>query len=174
MKTPFATKMFWPLFRQRHSAAELLLERRALQVTLFRCAFVCFWDSLVVVARVFLESAWGILSCLYLNDCILCKYYSMDVAYIWYAKELLWFGMRSMPSKQSSGSRSLYAVSRVFITTNLVKLALTVCILGSRRIWVAKLCFSCDKVTNGGIRRFGWYAIFASHTEGGREEKQNQ
>ena len=58
----------------------------------------------------------------------------MDVAYIGNAKELLWFGMCSMPSKQSSGSRSLYAVSRVFTTTNLVKLALNVCILGSRRI----------------------------------------
>ena len=34
MKTPFATKMFRPLFRQRHSAAELLLERRALRVIL--------------------------------------------------------------------------------------------------------------------------------------------
>ena len=58
----------------------------------------------------------------------------MDVAHIRNAKELLWFGVRSMPSKQSSCSRSLYAVSRVFITTNLVKLVLTVCILGSRQI----------------------------------------
>jgi hypothetical protein len=32
MKTPLATKMSGPPFQQKHSAAELLLERRALRV----------------------------------------------------------------------------------------------------------------------------------------------
>ena len=34
MKTPLATKMLEPPFQQKHSAAELLLERRALRVML--------------------------------------------------------------------------------------------------------------------------------------------
>ena len=63
---------------------------------------------MVVDAPAFLESAQALLNCLYFDGCVLGKGSSIDVA--GYANKIFWFGMRSMPSKQSGGSRWVCAV----------------------------------------------------------------